>query len=409
MAGSKSDEPRQAVIDRAIREAARFARDDAEFVRLLRARVRSASEGRAGVRTRGAAVGFGADRRARSPHAETAARIEHRIYRDPRFLENARRLARLGARTRILGGSDVRGRVFEDCVAVGNDERFGCTGTLIAPHVVVTAGHCGPMATRIFVGNDIDRRGKEYEVQKRIPHPRYGRPEHANDLLVLLLKRPVMDVPPRAIASSAEIDAARVGRAVGFGNTEETGSIGYGIKRQVDIPIASIACRGHFEGDADAEVYGCVPGREIVAGKALLARDSCTGDSGGPFYVADSHGQWRLAGATSRATDSAGTMCGDGGIYVRIDAYLDWIEEVAKIKFPRDAAVTGKPKAKEKSATAPAKAKAKAKSKPKPKSKQKSKPKSKPKPKPKAKGKSKSKTQPRPKTRKPRRRSTRRG
>lgn len=400
MAGSKPDDSRRALIDRAIREA-KSARDDAEFVRMLRARVRSAPDqaaGRvraartgAGGRPRAAGVGFGA---AREPRAETAERIEHRIYRDPRFLENARRLARLGVRTRILGGSEVRGRVFDDCVAVGNDERFGCTGTLIAPEVVVTAGHCGPMATRIFVGNDIDRRGKEYEVAKRIPHPRYGKPEHANDLLVLLLKRPVLDVPPREIASTAEIDAAKVGRAVGFGNTEETGSIGYGIKRQVDIPIASTACRGSFEGDADAEVYGCMAGREIVAGKALLARDSCTGDSGGPFYVADSHGRWRLAGATSRATDSAGTMCGDGGIYVRIDAYLGWIEEVAKIRLlPPGAKVTGKAK--------PKTTKPKAKSKPKTKRRPKAKAKARPKPKAKPAAKST--------TRKPRRESPRRG
>jgi secreted trypsin-like serine protease len=223
--------------------------------------------------------------------------------------------------------------VFDDCVAVGNDERFGCTGTLIAPRVVLTAGHCATLATRIFVGNDVDRRGKIYEVAKAMRHPRYGRPAHANDLLVLLLKRPVEGVVPRAIASSALIDSARIGRAVGFGNTEETGSIGYGIKRQVDIPIASNACAGRVDGDSDARVYGCIARHEIVAGKSMLARDSCTGDSGGPFYVADSRGAWRLAGATSRATDTAGSLCGDGGIYVRIDAYLDWIQKAAQIRL----------------------------------------------------------------------------
>jgi hypothetical protein len=70
---------------------------------------------------------------------------------------------------------------------------------------------------------------------------------------------------------------------------------------------------------------GCDRSLGLVAGRPLLQRDTCNGDSGGPFYVTGPDGGRLLAAATSRATDSAVSNCGDGGIYVRIDRYRSWI------------------------------------------------------------------------------------
>ena len=65
---------------------------------------------------------------------------------------------------------------------------------------------------------------------------------------------------------------------------------------------------------------------EIVAGGNGV--DSCNGDSGGPAYV-EVDGEVQLAGATSRATKNFTQPCGDGGIYTRVDRYVDWIRQVA--------------------------------------------------------------------------------
>ena len=66
-----------------------------------------------------------------------------RIFEDPRYLANARALAQRSlGRTRVLGGARVPVGDFLDCVAVGNDSQWGCTGTLLAANVVLTAGHC---------------------------------------------------------------------------------------------------------------------------------------------------------------------------------------------------------------------------------------------------------------------------
>ena len=63
-------------------------------------------------------------------------------------------------RDRVIGGTHVPKKDFLDCVAVGNDTEWGCTGTLIAPDVVVSAGHCSNYATRVFFGSDVSKPGR---------------------------------------------------------------------------------------------------------------------------------------------------------------------------------------------------------------------------------------------------------
>jgi secreted trypsin-like serine protease len=152
-----------------------------------------------------------------------------------------------------------------------------------------------------------------------------------NDLMVLVLESEITEVPPRKIAPSEMIDRAKYARAVGFGTTDPTGTFRYGEKRQVDLPIVSNSCQAKANGMDDQKAFHCDPGLELVAGKPMLEKDTCSGDSGGPLYVLDEQGGWLLAGATSRGTPNNPHNCGDGGVYVRVDRYLDWIHSIADI------------------------------------------------------------------------------
>jgi len=327
-----------AAIERAEREA---GRSDKEFVRALVAHAEPRERGAGAEAPDGSAVfgvrGRSAGIRARSVIPITtagAATRSFKIYEDPRYLANARALAqRSHGRTRVIGGARVPAAEFLDCVAVGSDDQWGCTGTLIAAKVVLTAGHCADFATRIFVGSDVTQPGKVVKVKRRVRHPQYHQGKR-NDLMVLILDEKVENVSPRKFAVKTMIDAATDGRVMGFGNTEATGSFGYGQKRFVDVPVASAACRGKVDGEDDNVTYGCDVGLELVAGRPLLARDSCTGDSGGPFYCQSSNQQWLLAAATSRATDSSMHNCGDGGVYVRMDRYRAWINSIPGVTLP---------------------------------------------------------------------------
>lgn len=253
-----------------------------------------------------------------------------RLDADPRYLTNVRKLAKRTAQNaRIIGGTNVVAKEFDDCVAVGNDVQFGCTGTLIAPNVVLTAGHCEVLHTRIFVGNDTAKKGRVFRVKRHIRHPSWDN-QFNNDLMLLILEKPVTGVTPRKLATAAVVDKATDARVVGFGTTDTAGTKGYGTKQQTDVPIVSPACDGRVKGRSDGAVYGCHSGKELVAGKPLLLHDTCKGDSGGPLYLSNKQGQWVLAGVTSRGTDLAMTMCGDGGLYTRVDKYRTWITSVMK-------------------------------------------------------------------------------
>jgi trypsin len=236
------------------------------------------------------------------------------IYSDPVFLENARRM--ISNRERVVGG--IPTLEYQDCVAIGSADQWCCTGTLIAENVVVTAGHCCERcSSRVFVGADVTKpeAGQEIEVAERYRHPDYSDNPMANDLTVLILAQR-SDAPPRPLAKDGMLEEAGTVRLAGYGNTDVFSSGGYGIRRMVDVPLAS-----------DDPKYGADVAKEFVAGAPFLDRDSCNGDSGGPAYV-HAEGGWYLVGATSRATASTVRPCGDGGIYTRVRAFEDWIRSI---------------------------------------------------------------------------------
>ncbi|HBS30014.1 MAG TPA: hypothetical protein DEB06_11345 [Phycisphaerales bacterium] len=248
---------------------------------------------------------------------------------DATLASNTRNLAeRTGAGERIVGGVPDTADAYRACVAVGSATGWCCTGTLVAPSVVVTAAHCvtGGCAARVFVGRDVRGPGRTIAVRSAIVHPEY-RPGQ-NDIAVLLLAEPVNDITPIRVAAASSVESARDVRLVGYGNTDLGGTTGYGVRRLVDVPVASCCCEPQA-----AREYGCQPRFELVAGPPVTGRDSCTGDSGGPALVQVGI-EWRLAGATSRGIPQAPANCGYGGIYSRVDQHLAWIRTVSGSNIP---------------------------------------------------------------------------
>jgi hypothetical protein len=234
---------------------------------------------------------------------------------------------------RIWGGTRVPPGAYPDAVAVFGSGSI-CTGTLIAPSVVVTAAHCdcGGVNDEVVFGDSTSFTRETIEVDRSVSKISCSSRSADGDVALLFLKR-AATAAPRALAPSSWIDNATALRAVGFGRTEDPIREPIGIKRVVDVPIASAKCEGQVvtrNGAIDDDAYyGCGRGHEIVAGLPRLDRDTCNGDSGGPVYIVGPDGEFYLAAATSRAVVRPGNRsCGDGGIYARLDGgSLTWIQQ----------------------------------------------------------------------------------
>jgi trypsin len=201
--------------------------------------------------------------------------------------------------------------VSELAILNGDGSVVGCSGTLVSPSVVMTAGHCvasNPLAAAavFFPGGDVRL---QYNVVAYVIHPDYAAFQPPADLALLLLESPVSGVTPLPLAAKTP-RAGKRGIIVGYGQ-DETGNSG--LKELGTVKLKK--CPRRF---APA---GIVPGqlaRSLCWRPTRHGQDTCQGDSGGPLLF-----KTAVAGVTSGGyPDCPGTLSWDTNVV----PFLSWIQ-----------------------------------------------------------------------------------
>ncbi len=208
----------------------------------------------------------------------------------------------------------------------GGQLGLGCTGTFIAPDVVLTAAHCiDPEVTGgitpgfITFGHDTtSARPPTYAVSRVVKHPSFDINANVGDGLgqffdigLVFLAAPITDHTP------VRMPTPELGTALAI--DDELAIVGYGQTSDADPNSVGV-------------MYDAVTGvRELAPTELRVSSgggdpQNCHGDSGGPA-LATFDGEQRVVGVVSRSYQSP--QCDNGGVDTRVDAYLTWIHETA--------------------------------------------------------------------------------
>lgn len=286
----------------------------------------------------------------------------------------------------VVGGTEADIEDWPGMVSMqavqGRNAWHECGATMISPEWALTAGHCGEgvlmeagvgAVLYISSGSDLAKKrfgpllsvvgqanlqeestGRTYRVKNFVLHPDYepGFPEAGNDLALLRIDGewdgPVMPIAGLTAPPVGLDDPSRLTFTAGYGRLGETTQDTVGASRngrhvaapsltlqEGYVPIVDYAACQTQIADRISEYgldevftgVGVDEATQVCAGTGGI--DSCQGDSGGPLAV-----RWPDRSVTQIGVVSWGLGCArpdHPGIYMRADAYADWISGVTGI------------------------------------------------------------------------------
>jgi secreted trypsin-like serine protease len=195
----------------------------------------------------------------------------------------------------------------EDKSLAGDElSQHRCGGTLIRPHVVVTAAHCvvnqdtgqpelAAQDMYVIAGRQVltdNTSGEKIDVAKIDVYPGdLQNLQLEGDVALLTLSRGAAERPATIATAPAKTGSAEI---MGWGGTDSQA------EQQDQLLAAFVSlvgdsdptCGGHYGGDYNPDLMICAGGNGTA--------DTCQGDSGGPLATYDTTvNDWALAGITS--------------------------------------------------------------------------------------------------------------
>jgi secreted trypsin-like serine protease len=200
---------------------------------------------------------------------------------------------------------------------------YRCSGTLIAPKVVLTAGHCTGepgefTGMRIFTESDVDNGDNDfpYAGPNTVEAARWHTPEaytsaafFRNDVGVIELTKAVK-LPADAygrLPTVDQLDALKPSQSTRFT------AVGYGLQRINPAQVTAERVRMLAEPHLLQINSGFTGSFSLLLSNNASSGGTCFGDSGGPNYLGSSN---VIAGVTSFGLNGA---CGGTGGVFRLD------------------------------------------------------------------------------------------
>lgn len=236
----------------------------------------------------------------------------------------------------VVGGTPAEPGILSSVVFITSQtsptSATACSGTVLAPTVVLTAAHCVVNETATVRPADgiaissgrLDRSapGQDVGAARIVVHPAYDPRAIRSDAALLVLTAPVTAAPV-TIASAGDAALAAPGTSALFAGWGATaGSSSEASSRLLKTTTTLLdddSCRRLLGADFDASVTLC------AADTPSFASSTCRGDSGGPLLLQRGDGAVVQAGITSWGSLGCDTRVPQA--FTRVSAISGWIGE----------------------------------------------------------------------------------
>lgn len=214
---------------------------------------------------------------------------------------------------------------------VGGKPAWRCSGTLVTPTVVLTAGHCTGeprevSGIRIFTESDVENGDNSYPYRGRnsvearawASHPAYTNAAfYLHDVGMIRLAKAV-DLPAAAygkLPTRDQLDALKPSNSTRFT------AVGYGLQKINPAQVENDLIRMKAEPHLLQINTGFTGDFSVLLSNNAHTGGTCFGDSGGPNFIGSSN---VVGGVTSFGIN--GNCAGTGGVY-RVDRSdaLNWL------------------------------------------------------------------------------------
>jgi hypothetical protein len=214
----------------------------------------------------------------------------------------------------VIGGT-VLDAALGPVVALATDDGAGpvvfCSGVVVGPAHVLTAGHCVDTADALVAAGAVasvrwggDVAEEEAEVRgwlRAEVHPEVADPDHGHDLAVVTLDADAASAPAALAGGPPAVGDALA--FYGYGASSEGGDDA-GVLRGTHLEVLEV----------DDLVF-----RSFAAGTNV-----CSGDSGGPAVASAEDGWWVVGVDTFVDPTCLGGTAGT----TRIDVHLEWLADL---------------------------------------------------------------------------------